>query len=32
VHLHGIKASLACELLRPFFRIRLPSVAEGKNG
>jgi hypothetical protein len=24
VHLHGIKASLACELLRPFFCDRLP--------
>ena len=27
VHLHGIKASLACELFRPFFRDRLPQLS-----
>jgi transcriptional regulator with XRE-family HTH domain len=32
VHLHGMKASLACELLRPFFHVRLPHVANGNNG
>ncbi|MFN6563391.1 MAG: AAA-like domain-containing protein [Nostoc sp. ChiSLP01] len=26
VHLHGIKASLACELFRPFFCDRLPQI------
>ncbi len=29
VHLHGITASLACELFRPFFRERLSQVDEG---
>lgn len=26
VHRQGLQASLACELLRPFFRDRLPQI------